>query len=174
MSGSSPSLKPQDLLVVLGVHVLGGDGWTYETLAKRLRLSPSEAHSATQRAIRSRLLDGDAHRIRARNVLEFLEHGVPYAFPVEPGQLTRGIPTAASAPPLKGLLLSDPAGELVWPHADGSVMGQTIVPLYRTVPDVALQSSEIHALLSLVDALRLGRVRDRELAMAQLRARLQG
>ena len=174
MSGSPPFLKPQDLVLVLGIHALSARGWTYATISHALRLSPSEAHSAAQRAVRSRLLDGAARRIRAHNLLEFLEHGVAYAFPAEPGQLARGVPTAASAPPLKGLLLTDPAGELVWPHVDGHVMGQVVVPLYRTVATVALAWPEMHELLALVDALRLGRSRDRELSMQQLRVRLQG
>ena len=58
-------------------------------------MSASEAHAAAQRAVRSQLVDGSARRVRGRNLLEFLEHGVRYVFPAEPGQLTRGVPTAA-------------------------------------------------------------------------------
>jgi len=30
--------------------------------------------------------------------MEFLEHGVRYVFPAEPGSLTRGVPTAHAHP----------------------------------------------------------------------------
>lgn len=173
MIASVSSLKPQDLLVVLGVHVLETQRWTYATLAESLGVSASEAHAAAQRAVRSQLVDGSARRVRGRNLLEFLEHGVRYVFPAEPGQLTRGVPTAASAPPLDRIMVHHPAGEVVWAHADGSVTGQAIVPLYPSVPRVALVAPRLHELLALVDALRLGRVRDRQLAMKELRARIE-
>jgi hypothetical protein len=39
-------------------------------------------------------------------VEEFLIHGLKYVFPAYPGALVRGVPTAHSAEPLKGLLIA--------------------------------------------------------------------
>ena len=172
MSRSAPFLRPQDLVVTLAIHALGEDTWTYATLAARLGLSDSHAHAGVHRAARSHLLDVRARRVRAHNVMEFLEHGVRYAFPVEPGPFTRGVPTASSAPPLRSLLRSDPAATLVWPYLDGTTTGQSVTPLYAAVPSVVLQQPTLYELLALVDALRLGGARERQVAVVELRKRL--
>jgi len=166
-------LKPLDILVVLAVHDLDANPWTYSTLAKRLYISDSQAHGAVQRAVGARLLDGTSRHVRNSGVLEFLEHGIRYAFPVEPGPFTRGVPTAASAPPLDTLLRRDSTGELVWPDVEGTVMGQGITPLHSTVPTIAKARPSLYQLLALVDALRLGGARERDLAAREIRIRLE-
>ena len=166
-------LKALDILVVLAVHDLDANPWTYSTLAKRLYISDSQAHGAVQRAVGARLLDGTSRHVRNSGVLEFLEHGIRYAFPVEPGPFTRGVPTAASAPPLDTLLRRDSTGELVWPDVDGTMMGQSVSPLHSGVPAVAITYPSLHQLLALVDSLRLGGARERDLAVRELRNRLE-
>jgi hypothetical protein len=167
-------LRPIDIVVILAVHDLGNAPWTYATLSQRLGISDSQAHGAVQRAMGARLLDGTNRSIRTHNMLEFLEHGIRYAFPVEPGPLTRGLPTGASAPPLDALLRRDSAGELVWPDVDGAVMGQSVAPLHSAVPTIAKAYASLHQIFALVDALRLGGARERDLAVKELRGRLEG
>lgn len=107
-------------------------------------------------------------RANARALLGLLEYGVKYVFPARPGPLGRGIPTAFAAPVLANEVLS--AGETiyVWPYACGSRMGQTIPPLFKTVP-VAVQSDpDLYAMLALVDAIRLGNPRERTIARKRL------
>jgi hypothetical protein len=87
-----------------------------------------------------------------------------------PGAPTRGVPTAHSAKPLSDLIAGGDA--FVWPHVDGTVRGQAIAPLYPTVPDACLGDERLYELLALVDALRVGRARERELAVKELEARL--
>jgi hypothetical protein len=172
MSLSAPFLKPQDLVVTLAIHALGEETWTYATLATRLGLSDSHAHAGVQRAARSHLVDVRTRRVRAQNVLEFLEHGVRYAFPADPGPFTRGVPTASWAPPLRSLLRSDPEAALVWPYLDGTTTGQSVTPLYAAVPSIVLKQPTLYELLALVDALRLGGARERQVAVQELRKRL--
>ena len=172
MARSAPFLKPQDLLVVLGIHALRAEVWTFASLAAALNDSPSQLHYAARRAATSSLLSEDLRKPRYGQLLRFLDGGVRFAFPAEPGPLARGIPTAASAQPLRKHLAVSPDGEFVWAHPEGPLMGQAIVPLYETVPAAALQRPELHELLGLVDALRLGAVRVHEFAMRELRTRL--
>ena len=40
------------------------------------------------------------YRLNRSALLEFLLHGIRYAFPAEKGSLTRGVPTGYAAPPL--------------------------------------------------------------------------
>jgi hypothetical protein len=102
-----------------------------------------------------------------------LIHGLKYIYPVEPGKMVRGIPTAHSINPLKEQIVN--AGEIyVWAHPQGTVRGVEIEPLYKAVPYAARQDQELYELLGLVDALRVGRVREQQLAADFLRQRLMG
>ncbi len=173
MSSTLPPLRPLDIVVALAIHDIAVAPWTYATLAGQIGISDSQAHTAVKRMVGAHLLDGVSRAIRARNLLEFIEHGIRYAFPVEPGPFTRGIPTGASAPPLDAFLRRDSTGELVWPDVLGTVMGQSITPLHPTVPTIAKTHPSFHQVLALVDALRLGGARERELAVKELRSRLE-
>jgi hypothetical protein len=173
MSQPLPQLKPLDIVVALALHDLADAPWTYAALAARLRISDSQAHGAVQRATSARLLNSNNRGIRVHNLLEFLEHGIRYAFPVEPGPLARGVPTAASAPPLNTQLHRDSMGELVWPDVDGTIMGQSVAPLSPSVPIIAKAHPSLHQLLALADALRLGGTREHDLATTELRQRLE-
>jgi hypothetical protein len=104
---------------------------------------------------------------------EFLIHGVKYAFPVQRGEATRGIPTAHAAAPLNSQIAE--SGDLppVWPDAEGDVRGVALEPLHKAAPKAARKDTVLHELLALVDALRDGRARERQLAEKELSARLR-
>jgi DNA-binding Lrp family transcriptional regulator len=165
-------LKPQDIVILLKVQGLKGRTWTYEELAKSLGMSASEVHAGLKRCETSGLYGATSRQIRSQAVLEFLIHGLKYVFPVQPGAIGRGIPTAHSAEPLKSLVSSSAESAYVWADFSGMLKGQTIAPLYRSVP-VAVKSDQfLYELLSLIDAIRLGRVREQQLASELLEQRL--
>ena len=58
------------------------------------------------------------------------------------------------------------------PYAEGSVRGVEFSPLYKNVPKAALGDSKLYELLTLVDAIRDGRARERDLAVRELTARI--
>jgi hypothetical protein len=60
----------------------------------------------------------------------------------------------------------------VWPHPEGTARGYALEPLYRTVPEAARHDRAVHEVFALVDALRDGGVRERELALRELQLRL--
>ena len=62
---------------------------------------------------------------------------------------------------------------LVWPHPDGKSRGQSLTPLYRAAPYAALQDERLYELLALVDMLRIGRARERNLAKERLKEELK-
>jgi hypothetical protein len=133
-------------------------------------MSPSEVHAGLKRLLRARLLHGpelgDKPNISALE--EFLLHGLKYSFPAEHGQITRGVPTSFAAPPLKNEIASGEDLPPVWPWSDGDTRGVGLEPLYKTVPAAALRDSSLHELLALVDAIRDGRAREREIAERHL------
>jgi hypothetical protein len=101
---------------------------------------------------------------------EFLIHGLKYTFPVEPGPLVRGMPTAHSAHPLSKKIIS--IEPYVWPDDEGRVRGQAIEPLYPSAPAVAKKDQAITELLSLMDALRVGRAREQKIAVHEIEKRM--
>jgi hypothetical protein len=163
-------LKPQDLIVALKLVTLGGEKPSYNRLAHELSISPSEAHAAVQRSIQGGLLDAK-RRPNRRVLLNFILHGVRAAFFPERGSVTRGMPTAHAAPPLSEEIIGDDLPP-VWPDPEGTVRGETLEPLYRTVPTAARNDPQLYELLALVDAIRIGRARERKLAEKHLKERL--
>ena len=167
-------LKAQGVFVVLKLVAMGRKPWSHAQLAVELGMSPSQLHSAVKRAMRSRLAvrDGDAIVANMRNLKEFLVHGIKYVFVPEQGGMTRGIPTAHAAHPLKEHLVSDAEPLPVWPDALGEVRGVAFSPLYKLAPQAALSDPQLYELLVLVDAIRGGRAREREIAIKESEKRL--
>ena len=102
---------------------------------------------------------------------ECLVHGVKYFFQVKLGERVRGIPTSYAAPAFKGLISigNDPVP--VWPCMDGDQIGVALEPLYRSVPKSLVNYPDplFYKLLALIDAIRTGRARERELAIKLLK-----
>jgi hypothetical protein len=168
-------LKPQDVVILLKLATLGHEPWTYQRLAVDLGMSSSEVHAGVRRAVAARLMSNAASatgRLVLPALLEFLVHGVRYAYPPERGALTAGMPTGYAAPPLKDVIVQPNEPPPVWPYAEGKVRGYSFAPLYPSVPVAAARDAKLYELLALVDAIRDGRARERSLAAKELQARL--
>jgi hypothetical protein len=185
------SLSPQDVVVVLKLLAAGPRSWTFAQLGEELAMSPSQVFRSVDRAEAARLLDNgfmsppppppwltDQDRPvlpsgpNRRNLKEFLIHGVKYAFPVHRGGLVRGVPTAHAAPPLNQQIAESSEPPPVWPDAEGAVRGVEFSPLYKNVPAAARRDPKLYELLALVDAIRDGRAREREIAIRELTERI--
>jgi hypothetical protein len=144
-------------------------------MAAELSMSASEVHAAVKRAQKARLLHGPdlGYRPNRSAIEEFLVHGLKYAFPVEHGQMTRGVPTSYAAPPLKDLIANSGEPPPVWPYPTGPARGTSFEPLYRAAPKAALQDPVFYELLALTDAVRDGRARERKLAEQMLIDRIR-
>jgi hypothetical protein len=166
-------LKPQDIVILLKLVTIGNRQWSYSSLANELVMSPSEVHSGIGRVTEARLFDPQRKVPILKALLEFLVHGLKYAFPPERGSLTRGMPTSYAGPPLNTHLIQTDEPPPVWPDPEGNVRGYEFSPLYRSVPKAAKQDNELYELLTLVDAIRDGRARERELAVKEITSRLE-
>lgn len=164
-------LKPQELLVLLKVSAHPERKFTFASLAQELSMSAAEVHASVKRATAAGLVSvrgkGDWLPIRPA-LQEFMVHGARYAFPAEVGPSKRGVPTAHGAEPLASLLHSDASDVPVWAHSQGNARGPSISPIYRTAPQAALADPDLYRLLAVLDALRIGRARERELAAGYL------
>lgn len=56
--------------------------------------------------------------------------------------------------------------------AKGIVRGHGITPLYATVPQAALEDAQLYAMLALADALRVGKAREKNIAVQELKNRI--
>lgn len=156
-------------MVYLGPH---SEPWTYPGLATALCLSASEAHAAVKRARGAGLYDPTTRTAKKAELLELLLHGARLVYPVERGGLTRGMPTAHGAPPLRArLLASDSEVGPVWPDPAGEARGEAWAPLYPAVPQAARRDPALYEALALVDAVRGGRARERAIAIEELQRR---
>jgi hypothetical protein len=174
MGKRTSQLKPQDVVVLLKLLVGVNEEWRIADLSQELGISPSEISQALTRLRFAALIGPDKRTPRQLNVFEFLVHGLKYVFPAELSAVKRGVPTAHSAPPLVGKIAAEPQDKYVWPYADGEARGQSIVPLYPSVPEAALKDEALHELLALCDALRVGRAREQKLAVEELKKRCRG
>jgi hypothetical protein len=167
-------LRPLDIVVLLKLSLSEGRP-PYLQLAQELHLYPSEVYASVKRARASHLVQGreQLDRVNRSALLEFLLHGIRYAFPAEKGALTRGVPTAYAAPPLQQFIAAGGDPPPVWPYAEGPVRGLSFSPLHKNVPQAALEDARLYELLALVDALRDGRARERDLAGRELKKRLE-
>ncbi len=178
-------LRPQDVIVALKLLASRKLTWTYAQLAEELAMSPSQVFRSVERAEIAGLLEqlpfpspagyAQEHPIarpNRANLKEFLVHGVKYSFPPHRGGLVRGIKTAHAAPPLDGQLAASSDPPPVWPYAEGSVRGTEFSPLYKNVPAASQRDPKLYELLALVDAIRDGRAREREIAIRELTSRI--
>jgi hypothetical protein len=80
-----------------------------------------------------------------------------------------GVPTSHSAPAFAGIFAPG-STDFVWPHPNGPVRGVGVEPLHPSVPFAAMQDAKLYELLALFDALRVGKARERGMALERLQA----
>lgn len=154
------SLRPHDVCVLLQVAL--DPAATYRDLASGVGLSLGETHNSAKRLESAGLILRSEDSVNYSGTLEFLGAGVPYVFPGRIGAEVRGVPTAFSAPPLSDEL--EVAHPVVWPSAKGKARGQALTPLCTSAPETVDTNPELYRLLTVVDAIRIGRARERRLA----------
>lgn len=169
------NLKSQDILFLLKLITIKNSDWSFNKVAVELGMSPSEVHAASKRVIKAKLASKQEGKIRpiVRNLLEFLIFGMQYVFVPERSGLNRGMPTAHAAEPLISHFISNNEPPPVWPDPEGEVRGESFSPLYKSAPYAAKNDFELYQLLALVDAIRGGQAREREIAKKELKIRLE-
>ncbi|MGH8494116.1 MAG: hypothetical protein ACRERR_13580 [Moraxellaceae bacterium] len=154
------------------------DFFSMRALEESVGISKSEVSSALQRCYQTGLAkperESGSPRTNTRALFEFIASGLKYVFPAQPGALVRGIATGHAAPVLAGRLMSGGESIFVWEDAHGSARGQSVQPLFKSVPKAVRQDAELYAMLALVDAIRLGNEREAALAKKMLQQMLRG
>jgi DNA-binding transcriptional ArsR family regulator len=148
------------------------DMYSVRALAGQTGISKSEVSNALNRCYQSGLakpsrVDGTPS-VNTKALQEFIVYGIRYVFPVAPQGLTRGITTGLTAPVFKGELISGGDMPPVWPDPNGATSGLSVTPLFKTVTYAIRKDPGVYALLALVDSIRLGLPRERNLAISKL------
>jgi hypothetical protein len=163
-------MRPHDIAILLKIAAKGDSPWMMKDLAHELGISNGEVSESIHRSMVARLIAQDKKTLMKMTLLDFLNYGLPYVYPQQPGALVRGIVTAHSAPPLNENILSSEA--YVWPYSEGNVRGQAIEPLHPKIPEACLKDPLFYELMALCDALRVGRAREKKLAIEALNERI--
>ncbi|NJY64156.1 hypothetical protein HC174_15545 [Salinimicrobium sp. CDJ15-81-2] len=163
-------MRPHDVAVLLKIAAKEGTDWYMKDLAYELGISASEVSESINRSLIAGLIFEDKKRLIKTALLDFLRYGLSYVYPQKPGALLRGLPTAHSAEPLNKIIQSE--DPYAWPYAEGSVKGQSIEPLHVNVPEACLRDQVFYEYMALCDALRLGKVREKNIALDELEKRL--
>lgn len=173
------SLQDQELdkgMDQLRSESIGGDPYSVRNLEALLGISKTEIAQSINRSIASGIARKESHwnepRPHRRNLFDFIAKGIKFVFPAKVGAMQRGLATAFAAPMLKGILVSGGTYDYVWPYAHGHEMGQSVEPLFKSVPDAALKDERLYEYLALVDAIRLGNQREAGLAADHLKAKI--
>jgi hypothetical protein len=166
-------LRPVDIVVLLQLLRHPGKDWTVRSLAGELHLPSASLQRSLERLGATPAFDAPRRRVSLSGCAELFEHALRFIAPVLRGGETRGLPTAWAVPPLSQHLA--PVDELppVWPHPLGEERGLEVQPLHPAVVSLARSDPAMYELLALVDALRVGDARTRELAAELLRERIR-
>ena len=159
-------MRPQDIVILLKILNQPGE-WQNKDLAQALYISSSEVSEALNRNQMAGLVDFNKKRVNRQSLFEFLKHGLHYVFPQAPGAMANGIPTAHAHPFLKEYFSSELL--YVWPDPTGRQRGLSIEPLYPNQIKAVKEDAELYKLLALVDIIRVGKVREVEVAEQELR-----
>jgi len=183
-SNGAKMLKSQDVVLLLKLLSKPENlELSQNQLAVQLCMSVSEIHAAFKRLREAGLIQFSDKSSKAKLSLqlvysaieEFLLSGLKYVFPAKTGEFIRGIPTSYAAPVLEKFFTQSQDPIPVWPYAEGSIKGLAVEPLYRSVPESLTQypDEDFYDLLALIDAIRIGRARERQMAAQLLQEKLK-
>ncbi|MBL7759839.1 MAG: hypothetical protein JNK08_04000 [Sediminibacterium sp.] len=155
-------MRPHDIAVLLKILALGQNHWMNKDLARDLYISPSEITESLSRSQFAGLINASRKKVFVSTLEEFLVFGLKVVFPVQPGSIVKGLPTAHAAPVLKNFFSSNEI--YVWPDANGKERGMMIEPLYPGAIEAAKLDPVLYDLLAICDVFRIGKVREIEKA----------
>ena len=163
-------MRPHDIAVLLKIASKRQEQWYMKDLAYELGISASEISESINRSIIAGLISSDKKTLKKLSLLDFLKSGLKYVYPQQPGSMVRGIGTAHSASPLDNEIMSEE--HFVWPFGKGNIRGQAIEPLHPNTPEACLKDKEYYALMALTDAIRIGKVREQNIAFEMIKERI--
>jgi hypothetical protein len=146
-------MRPQDIVVLLKILTMSELNWQYRDLASTLYLSISEISESLNRSQIAGLIDDSRRRVFRNSLMEFIQHGLHYVFPQQPGTVVTGIPPAHSHEYFNVMFVSE--FNYVWPDENGWSRGLSITPLYKGLTKAVTIDDELYLLLAAIDIIRV-------------------
>lgn len=156
-------------------------------IGSSLGISKTEISTSLKRCVDSRLLvlydsenngllslNEDNWHVNKKALFDLIKYAVPYFFPVKQSGLNFGLATGFSAPILAKELTSGGTNPYVWASEYGTIYGQSIEPLYKTVPFASINDQFVYDSFSLIDAYRMGKAREKDIALRLIEEIIMG
>lgn len=163
-------IRPHDVVILLKMITIRKHNWYLKDLAAELKISQSEVSESLNRSKIAGFLSHDKRVVDRESLVEFLAHGLKYAFPEEPGKIVRGFSAAQSAAPLYQVFRTQES--YVWPSRNGNRKGQLVRPLHKNLPEACLKDDRLYELIALSDVIRMGNRSEKERAVMELKRRI--
>lgn len=163
-------MRPHDIIVLLKIISLNSPDFRLVDLSQSLGISLSEVSYSIGRSVFANLIAPDKKTPMRKAIYEFVIYGLPHVFPARPGPLAVGIPTAHSAPPLSAIFGAD--DPIVWADPEGTIKGQEIPPFHPRQAYAAKLDIQLYEMLALIDALRVGKTREKKIAKEELKQKI--
>lgn len=163
-------MRPYDIAILLAISLESKPKWRMRDVARQLHISASEVSESLNRSRIAGLISENKRVLSKIDMLNFLENGLRYVFPPNPGKIVSGIPTAHSY--LKHFNLIKDSTVYVWEYPGGAVQGYAVEPLHPRLPEASMERKEFYDLMALCDSLRVGDANERQQAINDLRYRL--
>lgn len=161
-------MRPQDIVILLKIISKKDQVWQNKDLASELFISASEISESLNRSSIAGLIDATKKKkVYRKSLMEFIEHGIHYVFPALPGSLVNGLYTAHSHAFMQQHFTSEL--NYVWPEPRGGVRGLSIETFYKDQIKAARKDPALYLMLALIDVIRVGRVREKQIAMKELK-----
>lgn len=164
---SHNGMRPQDIAILLKILTTPILNWQYRDMSSDLFLSISEISESLTRSHIAGLVDESRRKVDRQSLMEFIEFGFHYVFPLQPGTMVIGVPTAHSHTFFKARFSADL--DYVWPDENGWMRGLSVTPLYKGVTKAIKVDEKLYLLLAALDIIRVGRVREIKAALTELR-----
>jgi DNA-binding MarR family transcriptional regulator len=162
-------IGPTDLYVLAGALSSDEGTRTLRELAARLHVDHTLVHRALKRAESAGLYRASTRQVNLANFEELTVHAARFIAPARLGELTRGVPAAWAAEPISAAIhQAESEPPPVWPSALGTVRGQALEPLHPAAVQASQNTPTLAELLAIVDSLRTGDLRVREVAGSAL------
>jgi hypothetical protein len=160
-------MRPQDIVILLKLVSLQGKPWQYRDLASELYIPLSEISGSLSRSEKAGLYNGALRNVHRQSLMEFIQFGLKYVFPVSPGTMVTGIATAHSHPFYGKFFKAEM--QYAWPDEHGDIRGLGIEPLHPNVSKAARKDEMLYKMLASIDILRVGRTRELKMAIEELK-----
>ena len=165
-------LRPQDVLVACKLLVIGRVDWTFASLAESVGMASSAVYVSVTRSRISGLLSPSGDRVCRPRLASLLTTSVPDVFFAQRGAIVAGVPTSTSAPclaesfPVPGRQVAQ-----VWPFpgARSPVTGESLLPIYQSVPLACQRDERLYRVMALLDVVRVGNAAEKKIAIDCLR-----